>query len=345
MTRPMRTEAETTTDNGSASRLLLEVDSLKVRFKTSRGTVKAVNGVSYELRAGDTLGIVGESGSGKTVAALSLMRLLPRGKRTIVEGTVVLDGVDVTKLSSREIRRLRGKDFAMIFQDPLTSLNPALTIERQLTEALLEHEEIDRSEARERATQLLEVVGIPDADDRLYDYPHRFSGGMRQRVMVAMALACDPKLIIADEPTTALDVTIQAQVLDLLKRTVSERQAALILITHDLGVVAGMCRRVLVMYGGIVVEEAETTELFRAPKHPYTAALMGSVPRLDVPRDEELVTIKGQPPDSIHPPSGCPFAPRCSRVEEDCLTVVPPIEEVGTSAAPHRVACFHPLET
>ncbi len=324
---------------------LLSVRDLRVTFGRGDRMVHAVNGVSYDVAPGETLGIVGESGCGKSVSALSLMRLLPKPAARMGSGTrIVFDGTDLLKLSEREMRAIRGEDIAMIFQDPMTSLNPVLTVERQLTEVLEVHRKLKRRNAVHRAVELLETVGIPKASDRIRDYPHQFSGGMRQRVMIAMALACEPKLLIADEPTTALDVTIQAQILDLVNGAVSQRGTALILITHDLGVVAGMCRRVLVMYAGHVIEEAETGELYGRPRHPYTVGLLRSIPRLDEDRPQDLVPIDGQPPDLSREIRGCPFADRCFNVQDRCRVEMPPLEQAPSAAPGHRIACFYPAE-
>jgi oligopeptide transport system ATP-binding protein len=318
---------------------LLTVEDLRVEFWTQRGTVFAVNGVSFEIGAGETLGIVGESGSGKSVTALAILGILPRAAR-VTGGRAHFDGQDLLTLSDRELRRIRGAAIAMVFQDPMTSLNPVLTIGRQLREAIETHLGLDRKAAEARAVELLEQVGIPSARSRIGDYPHQFSGGMRQRAMIAMALACEPKLLIADEPTTALDVTIQAQILDLLRTLVAERDTALILITHDLGVVAGMCERVHVMYAGMVMEEGPAESVFASPRHPYTLGLLQSVPRLDTPRGRKLQPIEGAPRDMLRPLAACPFAPRCAYEVPDSRREVPRLYEVGPG---HRVACFNPV--
>jgi oligopeptide transport system ATP-binding protein len=318
---------------------LLAVDGLEVRFWTDRGTVHAVNGISFDIDAGETLGIVGESGCGKSVTSLAILGLLPRAGRATA-GTVRFDGRDLLTLADPELRDVRGKEIAMIFQDPMTSLNPVLTIGRQIREALEAHFGMERKEADARAAELLDQVGIPSAKARISDYPHQFSGGMRQRAMIAMALACEPKLLIADEPTTALDVTIQAQILDLLRVLVSERNTALILITHDLGVVAGMCERVNVMYGGTFVETGSAERVFGEPRHPYTLGLLQSVPRLDTPRGRQLQPIAGAPRDMLQAPHACPFQPRCAYAIETCHTEVPPLVQMSPG---HRVACFNPV--
>ena len=318
---------------------LLAVGGLHVRFWTDRGTIYAVNGISFDVNRGDTLGIVGESGCGKSVTALALLGILPRAGK-VTSGTARFEGRDLLQLSDRDLRQIRGKDIAMVFQDPMTSLNPVLTIGRQLREAIEAHLDIGRREAERRVGDLLDRVGIPSAKLRLRDYPHQFSGGMRQRAMIAMALACEPKLLIADEPTTALDVTIQAQILDLLRDLVAERDTALILITHDLGVVAGMCERVNVMYAGTVVETASAEQLFARPRHPYTLGLLQSVPRLDAGRRQKLQPIEGQPRNMLEAPSACPFAPRC-RYEVALSTQEVPL--LMPVEAGHEVACFNPV--
>jgi oligopeptide transport system ATP-binding protein len=306
---------------------LLSVKDLRVYFRSEEGTVKAVDGISFEVRQGETLGIVGESGSGKTVANLSLMRLVPEPPGEIVSGSVTLRGRDVLKLSASDLRRLRGKQVAMIFQDPMTALNPFMRVSKQLMEVTQLHLGHTRVQARQHAVKMLERVGIPDAVERIDSYPHEFSGGMRQRVMIAMALSCEPDLLIADEPTTALDVTIQAQILELIKRLKAETGASVILITHDLGIVAGMTDQVIVMYAGRIFERAPTAELFQNPGNPYTRGLLRSVPN---PTDEQgqLYQIPGQPPDLARLPAGCPFAPRCERVEEICRREFPPFVQL-----------------
>jgi oligopeptide transport system ATP-binding protein len=316
---------------------LLEVRNLKTQFFTQDGVVHAVNGISYEVAQGETVAIVGESGSGKSVGVMSLIRLIPEPPGKIVDGEVWFDGQDLLKLKEEELRRIRGNRIAMIFQDPMTSLNPVLTIGRQITEAIELHMRFNREDARRRAVELLELVGIPGASSRLDDYPHQFSGGMRQRVMIAMGLSCNPQLLIADEPTTALDVTIQAQIVDLVERLKEELGMAIIWITHDLGVVAGMADRVLVMYSGFIVEEADVDALYAQPRHPYTLGLLRSIPRLDLGRQKRLIPIEGLPPDLLDPPSHCPFAPRCPFSVEKCWAENPPLMEVG---AGHRSACW-----
>jgi oligopeptide transport system ATP-binding protein len=299
--------------------------------------VHAVNGISYHVNTGETVAIVGESGSGKSVGVMSLIRLIPQPPGKIVDGEVLFDGQDLLKLKEDELRDIRGNRIAMIFQDPMTSLNPVLTIGRQITEALELHLHMNKEQARKRAVQLLEMVGIPGADSRLDDYPHQFSGGMRQRVMIAMGLSCDPQLLIADEPTTALDVTIQAQIVDLTRRLQDELGMAIIWITHDLGVVAGMADRVLVMYSGFIVEEGNVNDLYARPRHPYTLGLLRSIPRLDLGRQKRLIPIDGLPPDLLEPPTHCPFAPRCAFVQEKCWQENPPLVEVTPG---HKAACW-----
>jgi oligopeptide transport system ATP-binding protein len=313
------------------------VKNLKTWFYTPDGIVKAVNGVSYTLHEGEALGLVGESGCGKSVSAMSLMRLIPTPPGRIVEGEVVFDGKDLLKLNDEGIRRVRGNDIAMIFQDPMTSLNPVLTIGRQIAEALELHKGMSGDQSRKRTIELLELVGIPAARNRVDDYPHQFSGGMRQRVMIAMALSCDPKLLIADEPTTALDVTIQAQILDLIKQLRQELGMAVILITHDLGVVAGVADKINVMYAGYIVESAPADELFAKPRHPYTLGLLRSIPRIDEPRKEKLIPIEGLPPDLIDAPQGCPFVPRCTYKVDRCVEENPSLEPVEPG---HTIACW-----
>jgi oligopeptide transport system ATP-binding protein len=318
---------------------LLEVEDLEVRFWTSRGLVHAVNGISFDIAPGETLGIVGESGCGKSVTSLALLGILPRAGR-VTGGSARLDGKELTTMSDSQLRSIRGRQIAMIFQDPMTSLNPVLTIGRQIREALEAHFDLGKAEANRRVADLLEQVGIPSPDIRLKDYPHQFSGGMRQRAMIAMALACEPKVLIADEPTTALDVTIQAQILDLLKRLVEDRETALILITHDLGVVAGMCERVNVMYAGMFMETGSADQLFSRPRHPYTLGLLQSVPRLDAERKTKLQPIEGSPRDMLRAPQACPFQPRCRFEVEQSSLEVPPLRELEPG---HMVACFNPV--
>ncbi len=317
---------------------LLEVRNLETRFYTQEGVVKAVNGISYTLDEGETLGVVGESGCGKSVSVLSMMRLIPSPPGKITGGEVLFEGQDLLKMSQEEIRHIRGNRIAMIFQDPMTSLNPVLTIGRQVSEALELHMGMDKRQARQRTIELLEMVGIPQAEQRIKDYPHQFSGGMRQRVMIAMALSCNPQVLIADEPTTALDVTIQAQIVDLVKRLRDEMGMAVIWITHDLGVVAGLVDRVNVMYAGFIVEMGPVKEIYHCPRHPYTIGLLGSLPRLDERMRRRLKSIEGLPPDLIALPQGCPFAPRCEYAIDRCLEENPTLESVGVD---HQVACWN----
>jgi oligopeptide transport system ATP-binding protein len=315
---------------------LLEVKDLKVQFRTREGAVHAVDGVSFELEDGETLGIVGESGSGKSVTSLSILQLLPMPPAEIVDGTVTFADKDLLELPESEMRKIRGHEIAMIFQDPMTSLNPVLTIERQIVEPIQLHLGLSRDEAHTRARELLEAVGIPDAERRLRAYPHQFSGGMRQRVMIAIAIAANPKLLIADEPTTALDVTVQAQILELINRLRRDLGTSVILITHDLGVVAGMAERIIVMYAGKIAETANTDELFANPRHPYTLGLLNAVPRLDEDVGGDLNTIPGSPPDQLHPIAGCPFQPRCPFVLPKCKDY-PPALRVGAN---HIAYCW-----
>jgi oligopeptide transport system ATP-binding protein len=318
-------------------RPLLEVKNLKTQFFTQDGVVKAVDDVSFYVMPGETLGIVGESGSGKSMTGLSIMRLIPNPPGKIVNGEVNFNGRDIIKMSEEQVRGIRGNDIAMIFQDPMTSLNPVLTINRQISEALQLHMGMNKDQAKARSIELLEMVGIPNAEQRVDQYPHQFSGGMRQRVMIAMALSCNPKLLIADEPTTALDVTIQAQILDLMRTLQSETGAGVLMITHSMGVVAGMADRVQVMYAGHIVETASTEEIFANPRHPYTVGLMKSIPRLDAARKSKLQPIRGLPPDMIDLPDMCPFVPRCNYAREKCEQKNPPLIQVGTG---HYSACW-----
>jgi peptide/nickel transport system ATP-binding protein len=320
---------------------LLEVEDLKTQIRLRRAVVHAVDGLSFEVDSGETLGIVGESGCGKTMAAMSIMRLLPRGG-SIVGGEIRLDGKDLVKMSDPELRKIRGNEIGMVFQDPMTSLNPTMTIGKQIAEEVLIHRDVSKKEAMDRAAEVLDLVGLPHPRERLSDYPHQLSGGLRQRVMIAMALANDPKLLIADEPTTALDVTIQAQILDLLDKIRRELGMGIILITHDLGVIAGRADRVVVMYAGLKVETAETVELFTNMHHPYTEALLASIPQLDQDKGQELYSIPGLPPDLRRPPRACRFAPRCAFATEICRTEEPPL---GGPDPDHSYACFHPRDS
>ncbi|GAC1381718.1 MAG: ABC transporter ATP-binding protein [Ktedonobacteraceae bacterium] len=317
---------------------LLEVQDLKLHFKVKAGKVRAVDGVSFAIKPGEKIGVVGESGCGKSVTALSIMRLIPQPPGEFAGGSVLFDGQDLLDLPESAMRKIRGSKIGMIFQDPMTCLNPTMTVGRQIMEGLKIHLKLSTDQAKRRAVALLEQVGIPDAAARINSYPHQFSGGMRQRVMIAIALACNPKLLIADEPTTALDVTVQAQILELISGVCSEFGTAVIIITHDLGVVAGMTDRVVVMYAGKVVETAPTDELFANPRHPYTLGLLASIPRLDEARDSELKTIEGAPPDLLKPPPGCPFMPRCAFARAICRTM-PPLDPLAGNSA-HFKACW-----
>ncbi len=316
---------------------LMKVSGLATQFFTEDGIVKAVDGIEYDLEEGETLGLVGESGCGKSVSALSVLRLIPNPPGRIVGGEVMFEGQDLLKLSEEDMRHIRGNRISMVFQEPMTSLNPILTIGRQITEPLELHMGMTQQQAEDRAIELLGLVGIPDAAARINDYPHQFSGGMRQRVMIAMALSCSPKLLIADEPTTALDVTIQAQVLELMQRAAKEVGASLIVITHNLGVVARYADRVNVMYAGKIIERGTAEEIYKNPKHPYTVGLLQSVPRLDEPRREKLNPIEGMPPDLVDLPPGCSFRARCTYAVDRCAEEVPPLASVGED---HLAACW-----
>ncbi|MCE9607145.1 MAG: ABC transporter ATP-binding protein [Planctomycetia bacterium] len=318
------------------SQALLTVDSLGVEFKTDDGIVRAVDDVSFSIAPGETLGIAGESGSGKSVTNLALMGLIPKPPGKIVAGQALFQGADLLTMPAERLRKIRGRRIAMIFQDPMTSLNPLLTVAEQLTEMTRLHLGHTPRQALDHAVAMLDRVGIPGASKRVLEYPHQFSGGMRQRVMIAMALSCNPDLLIADEPTTALDVTIQAQILELLRELQRDQGMAIIFITHDLGVMANICRRVVVMYGGRIVEEAPVDELFARPRHPYTLGLLRSRPRLDSPRGERLEPIPGQPPDLTRLPSGCAFHPRCKFAADICRTQRP---ELRPSPTDGRFAC------
>ncbi len=316
---------------------ILSVRNLKTHFKTDDGIVKAVDGVSFDLKKGETLGIVGESGSGKSVTNLSIMKLIPSPPGKIVDGEVLFDGKDILKLGESGIRNIRGNRISMIFQDPMTSLNPFLKISTQLIETIMLHQKTNKKEALKKAVEMLELVGIPAPEKRINAYPHQFSGGMRQRVMIAMALSCNPELLIADEPTTALDVTIQAQILDLMKDLSQKLGTATIMITHDLGVVAGMCENICVMYAGRIVEKADTDTLFANPKHPYTAGLIKSVPRLDMGKKEKLYSIEGQPPNLVDMPDCCLFYPRCDKAMDICRKKYPGIVKTDDNS---EVSCW-----
>jgi oligopeptide/dipeptide ABC transporter ATP-binding protein len=321
---------------------LLEVEDLHVEFRTGAGTVRAVDGISYAVDPGETVAIVGESGSGKSVSALSILRLIPDPPGRVTGGEILFAGHDLMRFSDAQMREIRGADIGMIFQEPMTSLNPVLTIGRQITETLEQHRRADRAKARERAVELLGLVGIADPARRLKQYPHQLSGGMRQRVMIAIALACDPKLVIADEPTTALDVTIQAQILELMSGLTRRLNVALIIITHNLGVVARYARRVNVMYAGRIVESGPAAAIYHAPRHPYTIALLRSVPRLDRPRQARLDPVDGQPPDLTRLDGGCAFRPRCRFAVDACATTRPPLAPVGDGG--HLSACLRAHE-
>ena len=320
---------------------LLEVNNLTTHFFTQDGVVKAVDGITYDLEEGEVLGVVGESGCGKSVHALSIMRLVPSPPGRTVAGEVVFEGEDLLKMDDAEMRNIRGNRIAMVFQEPMTSLNPVLTIGRQLTETLELHQGMSKQQARTRAAELLSTVGIPDADTRLVDYPHQFSGGMRQRVMIAMALSCNPKLIIADEPTTALDVTIQAQILELMQDLARDFGTAMIIITHNLGVVARYADNVNVMYAGKIIETGSAEEIYHNPRHPYTLALLNSVPRLDASERVKLDAIEGLPPDLVNLPEGCSFAPRCKYIYERCVEETPVLEMANEG---HTSACWRHQE-
>jgi len=321
---------------------LLEVQDLKVRFHTPEGTVHAVNGISYTLAESETLAVVGESGCGKSVSMMTLLGLIPIPPGEVVSGSAIYQGADLLRLPEHELEHIRGAEISMIFQDPMTSLNPVLTIGRQITEALCIHRALAPEQANDRAITLLEWVGIPDAANRLGDYPHQFSGGMRQRVMIAMALGCTPSILIADEPTTALDVTIQAQIVELVIRMREQLGMAVIWITHDLGVVAGMADRVLVMYAGYIIEEADVSSIYHDPRHPYTKALLAALPRADRRREKRLESIQGAPPSLLVEPPGCPFVPRCEYAVERCWAENPALTPV---APEHLIACWIDIRT
>ncbi len=322
--------------------MLLEVRDLTTRFHTLDGVVYAVNGISYTLEEGQTLGIVGESGCGKSVSVLSVMRLIPEPPGKIAAGQVIYRGQDLLKVDEAQMQQIRGKEIAMVFQDPMTSLNPVLTIGRQISEALMVHMGMSQEQAYQRTSELLDMVGIPQTADRYTNYPHQFSGGMRQRVMIAMALACMPSILIADEPTTALDVTIQAQIIDLVKTLRDRLGMAVIWITHDLGIIAGLAEKVIVMYAGFIVERGNVDDIYDDPRHPYTLALLKSLPRVDRSSKERLATIPGLPPDLLGLPPGCPFTTRCAYVVERCHQENPRLEPAGLG---HEVACWVDVTT
>ncbi len=317
---------------------LLEVKGLETQFRTRNGTIHAVNGVSFNLREGETLGIVGESGCGKTVSMMSMLGLIPMPPGKVVAGSAHFDGVDLLKLSNDQMRKVRGSKISVVFQDPMTSFNPVLTIGKQIAEPFMIHNKCSKKEAYDRAIKYLELVGIPNARDRIHEYPHQFSGGMRQRVMIAMGLICEPKILIADEPTTALDVTIQAQIVDLVKRLRDELGMAIIWITHDLGIIAGLADRVNVMYGGYIIETASVKSLYSNPQHPYTIGLLNSLPRMDDRADRRLTSIDGLPPTLLEKPTYCPFEPRCPYAIERCRRENPAL--VNREGDEHFVACW-----
>ena len=316
---------------------ILEISDLKVNFSTYAGVVQAVRGVNLYLEKGEAVAIVGESGCGKSVTAQSIMRLIPEPPGKIVAGRLLFNGRDLLKLSEKEMEKVRGREIGMIFQDPMTSLNPTMTTGRQIAEVLVKHQSLSGKTINKRCIELLKLVGIPNPEKRADQYPHEFSGGMRQRAMIAMALACNPQLLIADEPTTSLDVTIQAQIMELMKELQFKLSTSIILITHDLGIVAGLCSRILVMYAGKIVEEGTADALFHNPSHPYTRGLLKSFPRLDSVKKEELTPIAGRPPDLLAPPRGCAFWPRCDRAMQICAREEPPSMEISTG---HRANCW-----
>jgi oligopeptide transport system ATP-binding protein len=320
---------------------LLEVDNLHFSFKTYGGEVKAVRGVTFHVEEGEVIGIVGESGCGKSVTAQCIMRLNPEPPGYFKQGSIKYKGTEITSLSKREIKKIRGSEIGMIFQDPMTSLNPTMKIGKQIEESVINNMSVSRAEARTRAVEMLKLVGISDAEKRYSQYPHEFSGGMKQRAMIALAMACNPSLLIADEPTTSLDVTIEAQILDLMKELQLKLNTSIIMITHDLGVIASLCHRVIVMYGGMVVEQGDLHEIFYNPKHPYTWGLLKSIPTLNMDKNEQLIPIDGTPPDLFSPPKGCPFAARCEYAMEICYEQLPPEYKI---TAKHSAMCWlqHP---
>ena len=319
---------------------LVEVKNLEVSFFTYAGEVKAGRGISYNLKPGEVMGIVGESGSGKSVSSYGLMGIIPEPGK-VIGGRILFEGRDVTAMSEKELLKIRGKDISMIFQDPMTSLNPLFTIGNQIEESLRKHTSLDKDQRQKRMVELLTLVGINQPEKRLKQYPHEFSGGMRQRVMIAMALACDPKLLIADEPTTALDVTIQAQILELLKELKDKIHMGIVFITHDLGVVSDICDSISVMYAGTIVESGSSDQIFYEPRHPYTWGLLASVPKIDTDEHQRLIPIEGNPVDLINPPKGCPFAPRCKHCMKICIDQAPPQCQVGEG---HMAACWLPVK-
>jgi oligopeptide/dipeptide ABC transporter ATP-binding protein len=323
----------------STPKPVLRIRDLVVEFKTETGVIRALDKISFEVMAGESLGIVGESGCGKSVTALSILKLIPSPPGRIAEGSIELDGIDVVSQPEHAMRKVRGALASMIFQEPMTALNPVYTIGNQMVEIIRVHQKVSKAEARKQAIEMLTTVNIESPEERIDQYPHELSGGMRQRVMIAMALSCSPKLLIADEPTTALDVTVQAQVMDEIKRLQQERNMGLILITHDLGVIAESCSRVVVMYCGKIIEMATTGELYQNPRHPYTRGLLDSIPRIRKEKLKSLPTIKGMVPDLADLPKGCRFADRCPKVEDRCRSEEPPLEDTEDGG---KVACFHP---
>ena len=323
----------------SAPKPVLRIRDLVVEFKTEMGVIRALDKISFEVMAGESLGIVGESGCGKSVTALSILKLIPSPAGRIAEGSIELDGIEVVSQPEHEMRKVRGALASMIFQEPMTALNPVFTIGNQMVEVIRVHQKVSKTKAKKQAIEMLRTVNIESPEKRIDQYPHELSGGMRQRVMIAMALSCSPKLLIADEPTTALDVTVQAQVMEEIKRLQQEMNMGLILITHDLGVIAESCSRVLVMYCGKIIEMAETGELYKNPRHPYTRGLLDSIPRVRNEKLKTLPTIKGMVPDLADLPKGCRFADRCPKVEDRCRTEEPPLEDTEGGG---KVACFHP---
>ncbi len=315
---------------------ILDVQNIRTSFFTHMGEVQAVRGLSFSMQKGDILGIVGESGSGKSVSALSIMKLIDHPGR-IKEGSITFNGRDLTNLTHRQMSDIRGNEMAMIFQDPMTSLNPVISIKNQMIEVIRRHQNLGKKEALQKAVAMLKLVGIPEPEKRINAYPHQFSGGMRQRAMIATALSCNPKLLIADEPTTALDVTIQAQIIDIMKNISSNLGTSIILITHDLGVIAELCQNIIVMYGGMAMEKGTVDDIFYHPSHPYTKGLLNSLPRMDQKEKGRLKPIKGSPPDLLNPPLGCPFAPRCQHVMRICTEEIPPTFTVGEG---HTSACY-----
>lgn len=318
------------------SKNVLEINNLKTVFKSRGQEVQAVRGVSFSVGEGEIVGLVGESGSGKSVTMKAVLGILPENAE-ISSDSLMLNGVDLSKLSEDEYRKMRGKDMTMIFQDPMTALNPLVKVGKQLEEVILRHSNCSKAEAKKKAVEMLAKVGIPTPEQRVKQYPHEFSGGMRQRVLIAMALACEPKLLIADEPTTALDVTIQAQILDLLKELEGEYHTSIVLITHDMGVVATVCSKIAIMYGGLIMEAGTAEEIFYDPKHPYTKALLRAIPSLDLKEGERLQSIDGLPPSLVNPPKGCPFAERCEFATERCRTAMPEYKQFSET---HRAMCF-----